>query len=151
MTDEAGEKPDNAGKKQDGRFKEGQSGNPCGMRRGSRHRATLAAEKLLDGEAQELTRKCIDLAKNGDTTALRLCLERLIPPRKDRPIVFGLPAFSSASDAASAMSGLLQAVAGGAVTPSEASNVGRLIEGYVKALELTEFEKRLAALEQVKP
>jgi Family of unknown function (DUF5681) len=55
MTDEAGEKPDNAGKKQDGRFKKGQSGNPCGMRRGSRHRATLAAEKLLDGEAQELS------------------------------------------------------------------------------------------------
>jgi hypothetical protein len=62
-----------------------------------------------------------------------------------------LPAFSSASDAASAMSGLLQAVAGGAVTPSEASDVGRLIEGYVKPLELTEFEKRLAALEQGKP
>jgi hypothetical protein len=108
MTDEAGEKPDNAGKKQDGRFKKGQSGNPCGMRRGSRHRATLAAEKLLDGEAH----KCIELAKNGDTTALRLCLERLIPPRKDRPIAFDLPAFSKASDAASAMSGLLQAVAG---------------------------------------
>jgi uncharacterized protein DUF5681 len=66
-TTEAGEKPNNAGKKQDGRFKKGQSGNPCGMRRGSHHRATLAAEKPLDGEAQELTRKCIDLAKNGDT------------------------------------------------------------------------------------
>jgi hypothetical protein len=85
MTDEAGEKPNNAGQKQDGRFKKGQSGNPCGMRRGSRHRATLAAEKLLDGEAQELTRTCIDLAKNGDTTALRLRLKRLIPLRKDSP------------------------------------------------------------------
>jgi hypothetical protein len=56
-------------------FQPGNAGRP----RGSRGKATVAAEKLLDGEAKALTRKAIDLAKEGDTTALRLCLERIVP------------------------------------------------------------------------
>ena len=67
--------------KQRGRpFKPGQSGNPLGRPKGARNRATIAAEALLDGEAEALTRKAIELALDGDTTALRLCLERLMPP-----------------------------------------------------------------------
>ena len=47
--------------------------------KGARNRATLAAETLLDGEAEALTRKAVELALAGDTTALRLCLERVLP------------------------------------------------------------------------
>ncbi len=65
-------------------FKPGQSGNPHGRPKGARNRATVVAEQLLDGEADTLTRKAIDLAKQGDTTALRLCIERILPPR-ERP------------------------------------------------------------------
>jgi hypothetical protein len=53
--------------------------------RGARNRATVAAERLLDGEADTLTRKAIELAKEGDTTALRLCIERILPARKEPP------------------------------------------------------------------
>jgi hypothetical protein len=56
-------------------FKPGQSGNPDGRPKGARNRATIAAERLLDGEADTLTRKAIQLAQQGDTTALRLCIE----------------------------------------------------------------------------
>ena len=49
----------------------GQSGNPAGKPKGARHRATLAAETLLDGEAEALTRKAIALALAGDPIALR--------------------------------------------------------------------------------
>ena len=66
-------------------FKPGQSGNPKGKPQGSRHKATIAALNLLEGEAQALTRKCIDLAMEGDMGALRLCLERIVCPVKDRP------------------------------------------------------------------
>jgi hypothetical protein len=52
-------------------FKPGQSGNPAGKPRGSRNRTTLAVEALLDGEAETLTRKAIELAKAGDLAALR--------------------------------------------------------------------------------
>jgi hypothetical protein len=64
--------------KQRGRpFKPGQSGNPLGRPKGVRNRATVAAEALLEGEAEALTRKAIELALAGDPTALRLCLERI--------------------------------------------------------------------------
>jgi hypothetical protein len=141
-------KPENAGSIQGGRFQPGRSGNPAGKPKGARNRATRAAEALLDGESEELTRKAIELAKAGDGTALRLCLERLIPARRDRPVSFDLPAIETANDAAKAMGAILQAVAEGEISPSEGAEVARLLEGYVKTLETADFERRLAALER---
>ena len=63
-------------------FEPGQSGNPAGKAKGTRNKVTLAIEALLDGEAEALTRKAIELAKAGDMAALRLCMDRLAPPRK---------------------------------------------------------------------
>ena len=60
-------------------------GNPS-RPKGSRHKTKLGIQALLDGERETLTRKAIDMALAGDTTALRLCLERLAPPRKDAPV-----------------------------------------------------------------
>jgi hypothetical protein len=65
-------------------FQKGRSGNPAGRQRGCRNRATLAAEVLLEGEAEALTRRAIELALEGDTTALKLCLERIVPQRRSR-------------------------------------------------------------------
>ncbi len=65
-------------------FEKGQSGNLAGRPRGSRNRATQAMQQLLDGEARALTRKAVELALGGDTTALRMCLDRLLAPRRDR-------------------------------------------------------------------
>jgi hypothetical protein len=121
-------------------------GNP-GRRRGSRHKATVAAEALLDGEAEALTRKVIELALEGDTVALRLCLERLAPPRRDRPITFDLGALDGPADALSAVVGVLRAMAAGELTPGEATAVAGLLESYRRAFETTEIEARLAALE----
>ena len=115
--------------KQRGRpFKPGQSGNPNGRPKGARNRATIAAEALLDGEADALTRKAIELAMAGDTIALRLCLERVLPPRKDRPVSVALPTVESADDAAQAASAVLTAVATGNLTLSEGSGMMELIE-----------------------
>jgi hypothetical protein len=76
--------PVNAGRKQDTRFKPGESGNPAGKPRGARHKTTLACDLLLEGEAEAITRKAIELAKIGDGPALRLCLERIAPPSEGR-------------------------------------------------------------------
>src|SRR5450631_2561963 len=72
-------------------FKPGQSGNPSGRPKGSRNATTLALESLLDGQATALTQKAIDLALAGDMAALRICMDRILPPRKDRPIAFDSP------------------------------------------------------------
>ena len=77
-------------------FSNGTSGNPSGRPPGSRNRATLMMESLLEGEAgQDLTRKAIELALAGHITAHRLFVERLIPPRRDRPIHWLLPSIEN--------------------------------------------------------
>jgi hypothetical protein len=60
---------------------------------------TLAVEMLLDGEAETITRKAVEMALAGDTTALRLVLERICPPRKERPVAFTLPTLETPADA----------------------------------------------------
>src|SRR5512144_1579141 len=94
----------------------GVSGNPKGRPKGARHKATRAAQALLDGEAQGLTRKAIELALGGDTVALRLCLERLIPACKERPLSFAFPEIKGAADLPAALARVLEAVAGGEIT-----------------------------------
>jgi hypothetical protein len=135
--------------KQRGRpFQKGLSGNPQGRPPGARNAATVIAEQLLEGEAATITRKAIELAKLGDLTALRLCLERIVPPRRDRPVNFVLPGMNSADDATKALAVITAGVASGELTPPEAAKLSRVIEGYVKALEATEIERRLRLLEE---
>jgi hypothetical protein len=142
-------KPASTGNQQAGtRFKPGQSGNPSGRVKGSRNQMTLAMEALLDGESEALTRKAIDLALSGDITALRLCLDRVLPPRKDRPINFEMPAISAIEDAPAAMAAITAAVAIGDITVTEAADVSRLVETYVRAVEASDLEKRLRAIEE---
>jgi hypothetical protein len=135
--------------KQRGRpFQKGHSGNPQGRPPGARNAATVIAEQLLDGEAATITRKAIELAKQGDLTALRLCLERIVPPRRERPVNFTLPEINSAHHATKAMAAITTALASGELTPTEAAELSRVIESYVKAIEATEIERRLRLLEE---
>ena len=141
--------PENTAGKQRGKpFKPGKSGNPAGKPKGSRNAATRAMEALLDGESEALTRKAIELAKDGDMQALRLCLDRILPPRKDRPLTLTLPAITGTNDAAAAMSSILAAVSSGVVTPGEAAEVSKLIDSYVRAVEATELHERITRLER---
>ena len=128
-----------------GKFAKGNPGRP----KGSRHKHVLAIQDLLDGEAETLGRKAIDLALAGNTTALRLCIERIAPARKDSPVAFDLPTMTNAQQAASAAQGVLQAVSQGDMTALlEAATVMGLVERYRRLLELSEFEGRLLALER---
>ena len=96
-----------------------------------------------------MTQKAIDLALGGDMAALRLCLDRILPPRKDRPVSFTLPTIDSARDAAAVVSSVLAAVAAGQITPTDAAEVGKLIDSYVKAFETAELADRLERLEKM--
>jgi hypothetical protein len=110
----------------------------------------VAAEALLDGEAETLTRKAIETALTGDATALRLCLERLIPPRKERPITFDLGALNGPSDALAAVVSVIQAMAKGEITPSEATVVAALLDTFRRGFETAELQARVEALEALK-
>ena len=82
MTSNRKNGPKTAGRTSAGRFAAGNPGKP----RGARHKATQAALTLLEGEGEALARKAVEMALNGDVIALRLCLERLVPVRKEATI-----------------------------------------------------------------
>jgi hypothetical protein len=128
-------------------FEPGQSGNPSGRPKGARNRATLAVEALLDDEAEALTRKVVAMALEGNIAALRLCIERLSPPRRDRSVEFNLPKMESAADAVAGSSAVLESCAAGILSPGEAADVMGLIATHLRAIELAQIETGMAALE----
>jgi hypothetical protein len=141
-------KPVKAGQKQDGKFKKGFSGNPKGKRPGTRHKTTLAALALLSGEAEALTRVAIDKALEGDLTALKLCLDRIIPLTKDHPVDCKLPKICQVQDLPAFTGALLDAVSSGKLGPSEAEKLCKLVTAHREAIELFDFDMRISALEE---
>jgi hypothetical protein len=128
-------------------FAKGQSGNLGGRRAGCRNKATVAAAALLEGEAESLTRKAVELAMVGEPTAMRLCLERILPVCRDRTVKFALPPIESASDIAAAMKAVTSALADGAITPGEAATIAAVVDTFVRAIETSDFDRRLKELE----
>jgi hypothetical protein len=139
--------PENAGPKAGGRWRPGQSGNPAGKRKGCKHRATQLAEQMIGEEAEQILRKIIDSALAGDATCLRLCMERIAPPVKERRLSLELPEIQEAADGVAVMEALLSAVAQGNITPGEGVSVASLVEAYRRMVETQDLEQRLRALE----
>jgi len=137
----------NAAKQRGRPFQRGAIGNPRGRPKGSRNKTTVAIEMLLEGEAEALTRKAIELALDGDMVALRLCLDRIAPARKDRTVSFDLPTILAISDLPQATASLLNAASCGDLTPSEARELGALVETHIKAIEVADLNARLELLE----
>lgn len=131
------------GRTTDGRFATGNTGRPAG----ARNRTTVAVLELLEGQAEALSHKAVEMALAGDTVALRLCLERLAPPRKDSPVQFPLPQMKTAHDAAKAAAAVLEAVSVGDLTPTEGAQMMGLVDSYRRTLETSELEARVVALE----
>jgi hypothetical protein len=141
------ENPENTGEEQNGRFKPGQSGNPAGRPRGALNKTTLAVQALLYGEAEELTRKAIEMAKGGDTVAMRLCLERILPPRRDVSVNIDLTVIRNIDDAIAAQNTILAAVSHGDITPAEANSLSPIIDQLIRAYETQIIEAKLNELE----
>src|SRR5262249_60481065 len=105
----------------------------------SRNGMTVLAEKIFDerlfGEdkkADAIITKTIELAENGDTACVRLCLDRIAPPRKDRPVCFELPRMTESKDAVSASAAIVAAVAASELTPMEAAGVDKGVDGLCR-------------------
>jgi hypothetical protein len=133
-----------------GQFPKGKSGNPRGKPKGARHRSSLIAEQLFASEIQDICKTVIEEAKAGDMQAARIILDRLLPPRKDNLIQIDLPRIENSSDILKAVGCITNAVGTGQISPSEGEALARIVDIHTKALELNEFEKRLAALEENK-
>ena len=84
----------------------------------------------------------------GDAVALRLCLDRIIPARRGRPVQLGMTPVRGTADLGDAMAAITNAATGGVITPGEAAELARVVEIFVRAVEASDFERRLKALEE---
>lgn len=141
----------NGAKSPSGRpFEKGNPGGP-GRPAGSRNRATLLLDKLAETDGRDILTKTIEAAKGGDLRAADIVLSRVWPVRRGgRPVTFELPSIETASDIVKAVGSVATAVAGGELTPEEGNAVAAILEVKRKAIETTDLETRIQALEQRK-
>ena len=126
-------------------FQPGQSGNPAGRPRGSRNKATVIVEKLLDDSAGELTTAAISRATGGDPAALRACMDRVAPRLRHRPLDFPLPPLVTLADTPVAIAAIAQGLAQGELDREEAVALMRAVRDFALALAAVERDKRAAA------
>ena len=120
-----------------------------GRKLGSRNRASLLADALLEGEEEELVRKGIELAKAGDPQMLKFFLDRILS--KERPVKIDLPTIESRRDLTAAYAAIVKAVGAGEITPSEGSAVAALLANIAKFIDdaevVAQFRKMQEELE----
>src|SRR6516162_1081266 len=71
--------------------------------------------------------KAIEMAKDGDIAAIRVCMDRLASIRRKDPVAFELPPVDKARDTVAAVAAVVSAVAAGDVTTSEAAEMAKII------------------------
>jgi hypothetical protein len=142
------DRPINAPAKVPARGRPFSPGN-SGRKPGSKNRATIVTAALLEGEAQELLGKAVELAKAGNVVMLKFLLGRILP--RERLIELDLPGMEFAADAVEALGRIMRAVSEGRISPGEAAAMATLINSYTQAIDMADVVKRLDRLEaQVK-
>ncbi|WP_431269033.1 DUF5681 domain-containing protein [Dankookia sp. P2] len=145
MTTDAG----NAQPKQRGRpFEPGQSGNPAGKPKGTRHKALLALDAIGDEASKDILEAVVTAARGGDMRAAEILLRRIWPERKGRVVEFDLPPITAPADAVKAMAAIVDAVVTGELTPEEAQAVAGVVEIQRRTIETQNLAERIAALEE---
>ncbi len=129
-----------------GGFQKGNSGRP----KGSRNKASILAEKILSKDIKAIAEVVTKAAKEGDLTAARLCIERLVAPAKQRLVSFQMPEIKTVDDVAGAMQALWSAVSTSAITIDEMLALTAVLEKHSTIIQANELEKRIIALEKSK-
>ena len=127
-------------------FEKGNRASP-GRPQGSRNSATLMAEKLMQDGIDNIVKTVMEAAAQGDMTAARLVLERVVPVRRGRPVNLTLGPIETADGVSKAVSATVQAMADGELTPDEAATVTGVLEAKRKVIETGELEERLTRIE----
>jgi hypothetical protein len=117
-------------------FVKGQSGNPAGRPAGARNKVNQAAEAALEAVGGGLVDRIIDHAGAGHPTAMRLCMDRMLPMGKHRPVAVVLPPVDIPDYALMAAAEISRAFAAGDVSIDEAKALIGLAEGMARLVAL---------------
>lgn len=128
------------------KFKQGQSGNPAGRRPGVPNRTTKL-RALLEPHAEELVSKAVELAKSGDSAALRLCIERLIPAFRSEPRLQSMPSLENEDSLTNQGRGILRALSDGSISAADAHSLLKALGDFSRLVETDELVRRVTALE----
>jgi hypothetical protein len=125
-------------------------GNTLGRGRpkGSRNRRGSPGQDLLDKYTTHLVSKCIDQAMKGSPTAMRLCMERIFPARRDASICMSLSPVRTAQDVNKAAGKVTREMGRGKITPTEGATMMDVLESHSRIIEKVDLESRLAKLEE---
>jgi hypothetical protein len=126
------------------------TGNKHGQGRppGSRNRLTNAARKLLDEHDVPLTQKCIAEALRGDMKAMAMCMDRLLPLRRQPTPKLRLRRLETVDDIAQAYGEIMHAIAEGVFPSAEGQVLAGLMKDKLDMIALTGLEARLTELER---
>jgi hypothetical protein len=130
-------------------FQPGESGNPAGRPRGARNKRTLVAESMFDREAADIIDRLIRLAKGGDVAAIRICIDRICPRQRERPVSLELPPMTTPADAVAAMGAIVQAIGDGDIDAHEAAGLAKVVAGFSQTIANTELEQKLEKVEKM--
>ena len=124
-------------------FKSGESGNPLGRPVGVKDRRT-ALRQLLSPHAPELVQKAVDMALQGDTAALKMCLDRCIAPLRSTTQNIDINFEGELHEKGEAT---LNAIYSGEIDPMTGSALIGALADQARLKEQTELEARLSYLE----
>jgi hypothetical protein len=129
-----------------GRFAPGNLGRPAG----SRHKTTIAMEALMEGQWEGLTKTAVAQALRGDTTAMRLCFDRIAPVRRGTHVeIPDFPKVESVADVPKALAVLVGAVTAGHLTADEAKPISDMLAAYVNAVDIVDTAAEVAEIKRM--
>ena len=117
-----------------------------GRPRGSRNKIARVCQDILDTYAEPLMRKSVIMALQGNPTALRVFMDRLIP-RGQPTVRFRLPPTKTIDDVAGASQAVINGVARGQLTPADGQAFCGMLENRRRVIENQDEEPRVRALE----
>ncbi len=130
-------------------FKKGVSGNPSGRPKGSYNKITRDIKNIMFDEAGAISRKCVELAKAGNSKAMSICMDRLFVKPKHSPVeIKNFPNIDKMEDIPKLTNFILKKISSADITIEQGTLLAQISEKHSQNLQISELVKRIEELEE---